>query len=46
MKYEDLENPMVLPRYESGYNEEEEKEKWAYLQDVAWEDAKDKSLGL
>lgn len=44
--YEYIENPMVLPEDKSEYNEEEEREKWAYLEDRAWEDAKDRSLGL
>ena len=44
--YEYIENPMVLPEYKSGYDEEEEYERMSYLEDVGWEDAKDKSLGL
>lgn len=44
--YEYVENPMVLPEYESGYDEEEERKKWAYLEDRGWEDTKDRSLGL
>ena len=44
--YEYIENPMVLPEYKSGYDEEEEYEIMSYLEDVGWEDAKDKSLGL
>lgn len=46
ISYEDGENPMVLPRYDNKYDEEEENKKWAYLEDVGYEDTKDKSLGL
>lgn len=40
------ENPMVLPEYDWNYDEDYERERYAYLEDVAWEDYKDESLGL
>lgn len=42
--YEWCENPMVLPEYK--YKLDFDDEKYSYLEDMAWNDKKDKDLGI
>ena len=46
--YDAGENPMIIYEYWDNYiyDRASDYEKWAYLEDIAWQDEEDRRLGL